>query len=108
MVVVVVAVVVVAGVGAALLMVAGSIDRQYSFFLFSCFLPLAFGCCQELTRELLADGLRRALEMLGEAAKSQFLEPSREQGSSELHTGPNYETWMNIPVLDPWPDLETV
>ncbi|CAK9082916.1 unnamed protein product [Durusdinium trenchii] len=35
---------------------------------------LALLAVEELTRELLADGLRRALEMLGEAAKSQFLE----------------------------------
>ncbi|CAL1144096.1 unnamed protein product [Cladocopium goreaui] len=29
---------------------------------------------KELTRELLADGLRRALDMLGETPKKQFLE----------------------------------
>jgi len=29
---------------------------------------------QELTRELLADGLRRALDMLGEMSKKQFLD----------------------------------
>jgi hypothetical protein len=29
---------------------------------------------EELTRELLADGLRRALDMLGETPKKQFLD----------------------------------
>eukprot|EP00434_Breviolum_minutum_P012763 symbB.v1.2.011249.t2/scaffold748.1/size165754/3 len=33
-----------------------------------------FQLAQELTRELLADGLRRALDMLGEMSKKQFLE----------------------------------
>ena len=33
-----------------------------------------FQLAQELTRELLADGLRRALDMLGEMSKKQFLD----------------------------------